>query len=139
MFPIQGSSEARLHPRRKGAAGQGDCSSYAGMNRVKFAGVILSTDVHPGAGAMLTRNGGLILAGGRRSLSLIGWGLSAPAQVNPFLGHPSGKVVARAVVLLQVIQFGICNGAQRRQVNRVDRHIPQGVIERAAVEHDELH
>jgi hypothetical protein len=27
------------------------------MNRVKFAGLILSTGVHPGAEAMLTRNG----------------------------------------------------------------------------------
>jgi len=57
MIPVQGSSEARLRKRRKGAAGQGECSSYAGMNRVKFAGLNLSTGVHPGAEAMLTRNG----------------------------------------------------------------------------------
>jgi hypothetical protein len=83
--PVQGSSEARLRKRRKGAAGQGECSSYAGMNRVKFAGLNLSTGVHPGAGSILPCNG-----------------------ISPFSGQPCHEFGFRmsTLVLHQVFDSG---------------------------------
>lgn len=96
MIPVQGSSEARLRKRRKGAAGQGECSSYAGMNRVKFAGLNLSTGVHPGAEAMLTRNGvgaryfckGVPDVLRRRSKSATAWSTSSTSGSGPKIMPP---------------------------------------------------
>ena len=65
--------------------------------------------------------------------------LPGPPAVNPPLRHATGKVVASAVVLLQVVEFGICDDAQRREVRGVDGHRGPGGFERLAVKDDKLH
>jgi hypothetical protein len=46
----------RRDPRGDRVRGRAEGSSYAGMNRIKFAGLHLSTlGVHPGAGVIVAR------------------------------------------------------------------------------------
>ena len=46
----------RRDPRGDRVRGRAEGSSYAGMNRIKFAGLHLSTlGVHPGAGSIVAR------------------------------------------------------------------------------------
>ena len=64
---------------------------------------------------------------------------TAPSLIDPSLRHTSCEVVPGAVVLLQLVELGVRDEAQRLAVSGIDMHIGECGLQRSAMEDHELH